>query len=302
VSSGYLIRETGGNLRRNLAMTLAAVITMFVSLAAAGGVLIMRQAIHEQAVQWRGGVQVAIFLNASVSPSEVKAVGKLLAEDQASGTAGGGAGLVKKYFYVDKTQAYHEFKVIFGADPQLVRVMSPALMPPSYSVVPRQPSDITTIGDQFRGQPGVFRVAYAQQAIQALENRFHTLSEIAVILAIGVMIGAIALIVNTIQLAIFARRREVAVMKLVGATNWFIRIPFMLEGLVDGVVGALLAFLPIYFARRSIASFVGSESLAPQRLYVPAHDAIVTGLAMLVVGAAVGAIGSAFAVRRFLRV
>jgi len=224
VSSGYLIRETGGNLRRNLAMTLAAVITMFVSLAAAGGVLIMRQAIHEQAVQWRGGVQVAIFLNASVSPSEVKAVGKLLAEDQASGTAGGGAGLVKKYFYVDKTQAYHEFKVIFGADPQLVRVMSPALMPPSYSVVPRQPSDITTIGDQFRGQPGVFRVAYAQQAIQALENRFHTLSEIAVILAIGVMIGAIALIVNTIQLAIFARRREVAVMKLVGATNWFIRI------------------------------------------------------------------------------
>ena len=302
MSSGYLIRETGGNLRRNLAMTLAAVITMFVSLAAAGGVLIMRQAIHEQAVQWRGGVQVAIFLNASVSPSEVKAVGKLLAEDHPSGTAGAGAGLVKKYFYVDKTEAYHEFKVIFGADPQLVRVMSPKQMPPSYRVVPRQPSDITTIGDQFRGQPGVFRVAYAQQAIQSLENRFHTLSEIAVILAIGVMIGAIALIVNTIQLAIFARRREVAVMKLVGATNWFIRVPFMLEGLVDGVLGALLAFLPIYFARSSIASFVGSESLAPQRLYVPAHDAIVTGLVMLLVGAAVGAIGSAFAVRRFLRV
>lgn len=300
MSSGYLIRETGGNLRRNLAMTVAAVVTMFVSLAAAGGVLIMRQAIHEQAVQWRGGVQVAIFLNASVSPSEVKAVGKLLAEDEGSGGSGGG--LVKKYFYVDKSQAYHEFKIIFGGDPQLVRVMSPAQMPPSYRVVPRQPSDVSTIGDQFRGQPGVFRVDYAQQAIQSLENRFRTLSEIAVILAIGVMIGAVALIVNTIQLAIFARRREVAVMKLVGATNWFIRIPFMLEGLVDGVLGALLAFLPIYFARRSIASFVGSESLAPQRLYVPAHDAIVTGLVMLVVGAAVGAIGSAFAVRRFLRV
>jgi cell division transport system permease protein len=304
VSSGYLIRETGGNLRRNLAMTVAAVITMFVSLAAAGGVLIMRQAIHEQAVQWRGGVQVAIFLNPSVSPSEVKAVGKLLAEDRASGTGavGAGAGLVKKYFYVDKTEAYHEFKIIFGGDPQLVRVMSPAQMPPSYRVVPRSPSDVTTVGDQFRGQPGVFRVAYAAQAIQSLENRFRTLSEIAVILAVGVMIGAVALIVNTIQLAIFARRREVAVMKLVGATNWFIRIPFMLEGLVDGVLGALLAFLPIYFARRSIASFVGSESLAPQRLYVPAHDAIVTGLVMLLVGAAVGAIGSAFAVRRFLRV
>ncbi len=299
MSSGYLLRETGGNLRRNLAMTIAAVVTMFVSLAAAGGVLIMRQAIHEQAVQWQGGVQVAVFLNASVSPGEVRAVGRLLAEDHASG---GGDSLVKRYFYVDKAQAYREFKIIFGGDPQLVRVMSPALMPPSYRVVPRSPSDVTTIGDQFRGQPGVFRVAYAEQAIQALEDRFRTLSEIAVVLAIGVMIGAIALIVNTIQLAIFARRREVAVMKLVGATNWFIRVPFMLEGLVDGVLGALLAFLPIYFARRSIASFVGSESLAPQRLYVPAHDAVVTGLLMLLVGAAVGALGSAFAVRRFLRV
>ena len=299
MSSGYLLRETGGNLRRNLAMTIAAVVTMFVSLAAAGGVLIMRQAIHEQAVQWQGGVQVAVFLNASVSPGEVRAVGRLLAEDHASG---GGDSLVKRYFYVDKAEAYREFKIIFGGDPQLVRVMSPALMPPSYRVVPRSPSDVTTIGDQFRGQPGVFRVAYAQQAIQALEDRFRTLSEIAVVLAIGVMIGAIALIVNTIQLAIFARRREVAVMKLVGATNWFIRVPFMLEGLVDGVLGALLAFLPIYFARRSIASFVGSESLAPQRLYVPAHDAVVTGLLMLLVGAAVGALGSAFAVRRFLRV
>ena len=91
-------------------------------------------------------------------------------------------------------------------------------------------------------------------------------------------------------------------MKLVGATNWFIRIPFMLEGLVDGVLGAVLAFIPIYFARGSIASFVGSESLGLQRLYVTPHDAVMTGLVMLVVGAAVGAIGSAFAVRRFLRV
>ncbi|MDA8063159.1 MAG: permease-like cell division protein FtsX, partial [Actinomycetota bacterium] len=119
MSSGYLLRETGGNLRRNLAMTIAAVVTMFVSLAAAGGVLIMRQAIHEQAVQWQGGVQVAVFLNASVSPGEVRAVGRLLAEDHASG---GGDSLVKRYFYVDKAQAYREFKIIFGGDPQLVQI------------------------------------------------------------------------------------------------------------------------------------------------------------------------------------
>lgn len=91
-------------------------------------------------------------------------------------------------------------------------------------------------------------------------------------------------------------------MKLVGATNWFIRIPFMLEGLVDGIIGAGLAFVAVYFARDSIASFVGSESLISQPLYVTPHEAIMTGLVIMALGAGVGALGSAFAVRRFLRV
>ena len=117
------------------------------------------------------------------------------------------------------------------------------------------------------------------------------------------MVGAVALIVNTIQLAIFARRREVAVMKLVGATNWFIRVPFMLEGLIQGVVGAVLAFALTYAVRNTIASFVGNETvLGIQTLYVTPHEAILTGILLLVVGAAVGVFGSAFAVRRFLAV
>ncbi|MHB1930892.1 MAG: cell division protein FtsX [Acidimicrobiales bacterium] len=289
-----MLRETSDNLRRNLVMTVAAIVTMIVSLAAAGGVLIMRQAIHKQAIQWRGGVEVAIFLNPNVTGNEISAVAQLLKQDL--GTT------VKRDFYVDKFQAFREFKTIFGGEPQLISVMTPAQMPPSFRVVPIQSNAVTQIGEQFQRQPGVLRVSYAKQEIQALQNRFHVLSEIAVALAIGVMIGAVALIINTIQLAIFARRREVAVMKLVGATNWFIRIPFMLEGLVDGVVGAGLAFVAVYFARDSIASFVGSESLISQPLYVTPHEAVMTGLVILALGAGVGALGSAFAVRRFLRV
>jgi cell division transport system permease protein len=294
-ASRYLVRETGGNLRRNLVMTVAAVVTMVVSLAALGGVLIMRQAINKQSIQWRGGVSIAVFLSPSVTTNEVAAMRQVLADD--TGTQ------IKKYFYVDKTEAYKEFKVIFGNEPQLVNVMSPAQMPPSYRVVPVDPADVGPLGAQLARQPGVLKVSYAKQEIDALESRFHVLRDIAVVLAIGVMVGAIALIVNTIQLAIFARRREVAVMKLVGATNWFIRIPFMLEGLIDGVIGAGLAFLAIYYARNTIASFVGSESaLGPSNLYVSPHDAIMSGIVILVVGAGVGALGSAFAVRRFLRV
>jgi cell division transport system permease protein len=294
-ASRYVVRETGGNLRRNLVMTIAAVVTMVVSLAALGGVLIMREAINKQSIQWRGGVQVAVFLNPAVTAPQTDAVGQLLQRNEGP--------VVKKYYFVDKAEAFKEFKVIFGDEPQLVRVMTPALMPPSFRVVPVNPNDIAALGQQLTNLPGVLRVSYAKEEIAALQSRFRVLRDIAVVLAIGVMVGAIALIVNTIQLTIFARRREVAVMKLVGATNWFIRTPFMLEGLIHGVVGAGVAFVVVYFARNTIASFEGSESvIGTSSLYVTPHDAVVTGIIILAVGAGVGAVGSAFAVRRFLRV
>ena len=294
-ASRYLVRETGGNLRRNLVMTVAAVVTMVVSLAALGGVLIMRQAINKQSIQWRGGVSISVFLSPAVTGGEIAAMGKFLESETGSA--------VKRYFFVDKAQAYKESKILFGNEPQLENVLSPAVMPPSYRIVPLDPADVSQLGNQLSRQSGVLKVSYAKEEIDALESRFHVLRNIAVVLAIGVMIGAVALIVNTIQLAIFARRREVAVMKLVGATNWFIRIPFMLEGLVDGLIGAGVAGLAIYYARDTIASFAGSQSsLGPSGLYVSSHDALTTGIVILAVGAGVGALGSAFAVRRFLKV
>jgi cell division transport system permease protein len=294
LSGRYLVRETGGNLRRNLVMTIAAVVTMVVSLAALGGVLIMRQAINKQSVIWRGGVQVAVFLNPSVSDNEVKAIGQVLQT-----TPG-----VKKYTYVDKTASLQLFRTIFGNNKEFLDVMSNQTIPPLYEVVPTSTANVAQLQGVFSQQPGVLKVSYAKATIDEMQSRFRVLKYIAVFLAIGVMIGAIALIVNTIQLAIFARRREVAVMKLVGATNWFIRIPFMLEGLAHGVVGAAVAFVVTYFARDTIASFIGNDSAlnVGTTPYVTPHDAIVTGILLLIVGAVVGVAGSAFAVRRFLQV
>jgi cell division transport system permease protein len=92
-------------------------------------------------------------------------------------------------------------------------------------------------------------------------------------------------------------------MKLVGATNWFIRVPFMLEGLTEGLVGAVIAFALTYTSRDTLASFTGSNPLIPsQPLYVSSHEAFLTGIFIIVVGALVGAVGSGFAVRRFLSV
>jgi cell division transport system permease protein len=293
LSSSYVIRETGGNLRRNLLMTLAAIVTMAVSLTALGAVLIMRQAINKASVQWRGGVEMAIFLNPTVSTTEVTALNHEL-----QATPG-----VKTFHYVDKPHAYQEFKEIFGGNNDIVGVLTVADMPPSFRVVPTKAQDIAELGRQFQGQPGVLKVSYAQQVINNLIQQFHRWRNLGYGLAVGVLVGAVALIVNTIQLAIFARRREVAVMKLVGATNWFIRVPFMLEGFIHGMAGAVIAFLLTFGLRNWIASFLPDQTiLGTNALFVTPHEAILTGVVLLLVGAAVGVVGSAFAVRRYLAV
>ena len=126
--------------------------------------------------------------------------------------------------------------------------------------------------------------------------------QIGIVSVAGVLLlSAVLLILNTIQMAIFARRREVAVMKLVGATNWFIRVPFMLEGMVQGLVGATAAFGVVAVVRNLLAGAVGDSELGVQ-LLPPASDVVGTGLFVLFAGAAIGTVGSAFAVRRFLDV
>jgi cell division transport system permease protein len=293
LSTNYVLRETAGNLRRNFFMTLAAIVTMAVSLTALGAVLTMRQAINKASVQWRGGVEMAIFLEPSVSGTETNAINHEL-----STTPG-----VKTFHFVDKPAAYKEFKEIFGGNNDIVGVLTVEDMPPSFRVVPTNAQDISQLGKQFQGQPGVLKVSYAQQAIDALLSQFQKWRVGGFVLAIGVLIGAVALIINTIQLAIFARRREVAVMKLVGATNWFIRVPFMLEGFIHGMTGAILAFIFTYVLRNSVASFLPYNTLfGSNSLYVSPHEAVLTGLVLLLIGAAVGVLGSAFAVRRYLAV
>lgn len=295
MASSYLFRETGSNLVRNVVMTVAAVVTMAVSLTALGSVLIMRQAVNKATVQYQGGVELVVFMNPTASSQEIAGVRQEL---EAMVPA-----QVKKFSYVDKLAAYAEFKQMFSGEPDMLKVMTPAKMPPSFRCVPAKAADVSQLAAEFSKQAGVYNVGYPGQEIKQWLSRFATLRNVTLVVAGGVMIGAIALVVNTIQLAIFARRREVAVMKLVGATNWFIRVPFMLEGLVEGLVGAAIAFAITFTTRNTLASFTGTNPLVPSEpLVVSSHDAFMTGVFIVVVGALVGAVGSGFAVRRFLTV
>jgi cell division transport system permease protein len=287
----YVLGETISNFRRNFWMATAAILTVAVSLSLVGGALLVRQGVTKATVQWRGGAELSIFMKPDATQQQIDAVGaelKNLPE-------------VKSFNFIDKPAAYKEAQTLFASQPDTLSSLSVDTMPTSYRVVPTKTESIESIGNRLKPRPGVSTVAYAKDAIQTMVTVTRVLQIGLLIVAMVLLASAMLLILNAIRIAIFARRREVSVMKLVGATNWFIRIPFMLEGLLQGLIGALFAFGLVLAARQAMAQVAVSHGyglLAKMVVTVP--EAIGTGAFVLLVGIVVGVGGSAAAVHRFL--
>jgi cell division transport system permease protein len=291
LSLEYVAKETGNNLRRNVLMTSGAVVCVAVSLIIVAIALLVRQGVSTATIRWRNGVDMDIFMKPDADPSQTQAIRSQL--DAMKGSD------IKSYSYCDQPCAYKEFKKMFVNQPDLTDSASQADLPPSFRVAPVHPELISQIGNRFQGQPGVSTISYAKDAINGLLKVTHYAQIICFTLAIILLILAVLLIVNTIRMAIFSRRREVAVMKLVGATNWFIRVPFMTEGMIQGVLGAAVAFAVVYALRDVVYHLMDKQGLFIN-LVASTHDVIGTGIAILLIGAVVGAAGSAAAVSRFL--
>jgi cell division transport system permease protein len=287
----YVIGETISNFRRNFWMATAAILTVAVSLSLVGGALLVRQGVTKATVQWRGGAELSIFLKPDATQQQIDAVGaelKNLPE-------------VKSFNYIDKPAAYKEAQTLFASQPDTLSSLSVDAMPTSYRVVPTKTEFIESIGNRLKPRPGVSTVAYAKDAIQTMVTVTRVLQIGLLIVAVVLLASAMLLILNAIRIAIFARRREVSVMKLVGATNWFIRIPFMLEGLLQGLIGALFAFGLVLIGRQAMAQVAESHGYRLlSQMVVTVPEAVGTGIFVVLVGIIVGVGGSAAAVHRFL--
>jgi cell division transport system permease protein len=295
INVDYVAKETVTNLKRNISMSSAALITVAVSLTLVGGALLVKRGVDRATIQWKGNVELSIFMKADASGPESEAIDRQLKA----------APEVKKYKYVSKPEAFTEFRQIFANEPDVRDSLSVDQMPPSYRVVPKQAEQTKLIGERFNGSAGVLRVSYAKDEVDALVSITNFLQVMLWAVAIVLLGAASLLILNTIRMAIFARRREVAVMKLVGATNWFIRIPFMLEGLLQGLAGAAGAFLLVWIGRSVFQSWIqgGNSNVQIFRQFlVTSSDVMGTGILLVAVGMIVGVFGSAIAVSRFLDV
>lgn len=292
----YVAREVGSNLRRNVTLTLASIITVFVSLALVGVAFLTRQGVQNATQRWQGGVEFIIFMQPTATEDQLNAVQEALDESPQ----------VDSVDFIDQQEAYEEFTDLFADSPEMVQSVTPEILPPSYRVEPtdKDVDVIRALGSEFESKPGVKQVVFAAEAIRTLQD-FSRLLSLGLFSGALVLLGAaVLLILNAIRMAMFARRREIEVMKLVGATNWFIRIPFMVEGLVQGLVGALLAIPAVILIINFIESKLTDTDTINlfQGFAVHSSEQFGVAILLLVVGCAVGVIGSFVAVTRFLDV
>jgi cell division transport system permease protein len=292
----YFTRETLISLRRNLLMTFAGVMTVSVSLFLFGGILLVSRVVDHGTNKWKHGVELEIFMQVKASKSQINNVTSQLEKDM----QGGVKAEVKSYRFFTKKDALREFRKLFADEPVLVENTSAAALPTSFRVVPGKPQLTATVAKEFENVPGVKAINTPAKEVKTLLTATRWI-RFAFFLMAGVLLASsLFLIVNTIRLATFARRREIEVMKLVGASNWFVRVPFMAEGLVQGAIGAGFAFGLVYFLKWIITRLLRNQHSLLRPFYASSHDVIVIGVWVLLIGAVIGVAGSMIGLRRFL--
>jgi len=289
---GYFARETTISLRRNLLMTIAGILTVAVSLALFGGIMLLSKWVDHGTQQIKGGVRLEIFMTVNASEDQIADVDAALGADPQ----------VKSFRYLDKEAAYEEFKRIFRKDPDLVKNVDADALPTSFRVVPLEAEFTEKIQKRFEPLAGVDDVATPDEALRGLLSATNTARLIFIGLSLVLLLSSLFLIVNTIRLATFARRREIEVMKLVGASNWFVRVPFMAEGLVQGLIGAGLAVGVVAALKVGFDSWFDDPDGFFRQFYVTSSDAFQIALLVLFLGVLIGLLGSMIGLRRFLRV
>ena len=292
----YVVRETATNLTRNVTLTLASILTVVVSLTLFGSAFMLNQGVNNANDRFKGGIEFIVFLQPESTQEQKDSV---LADLEGNPD-------VRDVTYVDQDETYEEFKRIFEGQTQLIETVSPEVLPPSFRVAPvtKDPEVVRALGDTFQDKAGVYEVVFAFEVVKAIQETFNKIGVRFLIASGLLLLAAGLLIVNTIRIAMFARRREIEVMKLVGATNWFIRVPFIVEGIIQTLIGAVVAVASMSFVIRPFIDELSKEKLVPLFKGFEVTDANLLLANLLVVGVAVliGAIGSAVAVSRFLDV
>jgi cell division transport system permease protein len=242
VRAQFILSEIGIGLRRNLTMTIAVVVTVAISLALFGSGLLIRKQVETMKDFWYDKVEVSVYLCGESSQS-LNCNGSPVTEDQRSELLADlrATPQVQEVFYESQEEAFQRFQEQFEDSPDLVENVTADALPESFRVKLKDPTQFEVVASAFRDRPGVEEVQDQKALLQDFFDLLNKLQLVALIIAAIQVVAAVLLISNTIRVAAFSRRRETGIMRLVGASNLYIQLPFLLEGVLAGIVGAAFA-------------------------------------------------------------
>ncbi|GAB2707464.1 permease-like cell division protein FtsX [Arthrobacter bambusae] len=300
----FILGEIGSGLRRNLSMVISVVLVTFVSLTFVGAAGMLQMQINQMKGYWYDKVQVAIFLCNDSSTSTGCASGAVTKEQQDNLAKMLDSPAVKQYIndyqFESQADAFKHFKEQFSNSP-IVDSVTQDQLPSSFRINMKDPQKYQIISETFSSQAGVETVSDQRQVLERIFEWMNGASVAAMVVA-GVMIFcAVLLITTTIRLSAFSRRRETGIMRLVGASKTVIQLPFILEGVIAAVVGAVLASGTLWL----VAQFWLNGDLSQQFLNTPfisSTQVLVIAPVLIALGGGLAGISSLLTLRRYLKV
>ncbi|MEV1170275.1 permease-like cell division protein FtsX [Nonomuraea sp. NPDC049784] len=300
--ANFIFSEVWIGLRRNLTMTIAVIITVAVGMAMLGVGLMINAQVGMMKGYWDDKVEVSVFLCTKGSAMDA-CKGKEITKTQTDqlqqlikSTPG-----VKDVFFEDQAAAYQNFQKLYSANKALVTATKVEDMPPSFRVKVADPNNYKSIIQALEGKPGVAQVMDQAQLIGPFFKLLDKLAFYALAVAIILVLAAALLIGNTVRLSAFNRRRETGIMRLVGASNLYIQLPFVMEGVIAGLIGGVFAAIILIVTKVFLFEELG-QYLGDATAQLGWNDVAQTITITMGIGVVICVLASFVTLRRYLRV
>ncbi|BDZ51138.1 cell division protein FtsX [Frondihabitans sucicola] len=301
---GLVLGEVGSGLKRNVSMVISVVLVTFISLTFVGVAVLMQMQINQMKGYWYDKAQVAVYLctdtdtTGNCTGAQATTDQKNQIESQLKSTTL--APYIQKSYFETQKQAYDRFKKQF-ADSPATEFVQPSYLNETFWVNLKDPSQSDVLRESLSNQAGVQSVVDQRGYLEPIFAVLNAASYTAIGIAVLMLIAAVLLIATTIRLSAFSRRRELGIMRLVGASNRFIQTPFILEGVIAALAGSVLAggaiFLIVkFFVRDYLARSFASTP------FVGLSDTVIVVPLLIVIGAVLAALSANVAIRRYLKV
>ncbi len=287
----YYFKETFQGLRRNGLLAFAAVSTAFIALFLLGMALLVRREVDLLIQATEADVEISVFLQDKIAPTHQEHLQTLLRQMPE----------VANLDYESKAEAFDRAqKIILRNEPEVIRNVSRDAFPASFRIKLLDPKQFRVVDARLQGQPGIDKIVDHRELLTRLFSVTAVFRVGMFAVAVIMLVSAAALIGNTVRMAVFARRKEIGIMRLVGATNWHIRVPFLIEGIIEGLLGAAAAIVALFIMK--VWFFDDIREKVRFLPWLGTQDVLSAVPYLLIAGVVVAAVASLLAMRRFLEV